>query len=64
MTQVATPTAAAPTRPLYAADLLEEEHPLHNWFISWVGSNPPTKRKARAFLRDPKVVAFLTPREG
>jgi len=49
MTQVATPPAA-PARPLYAADLLEEEHPLHKAFIAFLGGKEPTKRQARAFL--------------
>jgi len=35
-----------------AADLLDNGHPAHDHFIQWCGDNPPTKRKARAFLKE------------
>jgi hypothetical protein len=49
MTQVATPPAA-PARPLYAADIMVEGHPLYKTFIAFLGGKEPTKRQARAFL--------------
>ena len=40
------------TKEVVAADLLKSDHPAHGHFVKWCGDNPPTKRKARAFLKE------------
>jgi hypothetical protein len=39
------------TRKLVAADLLNEEHPLHKSFVEFCGDNPLTKRQGKKFLQ-------------
>lgn len=34
-----------------AADLLDEQHPVHKHFIKWLADKKPTKRQARKFLQ-------------
>lgn len=46
------------TRKLVAADLLNEEHPLHKAFTVFCGDNSPSKRQARKFLQLPKHAAY------
>ncbi len=36
---------------LCAHDLLASNHPLHPALVEFCGDHPPTRRKARAFLR-------------
>ena len=62
----AAPLAQAPAAPLmpFAADILGEGHPLHKMFLNFCGVNPPTKRKARAFLRQPLTIKMLEEKQG
>ena len=39
------------TRKLIAADLLNDEHPLHACFVRFCKDAEPTKRQARKFLQ-------------
>ena len=34
-----------------AADILQENHPMHAGFVAWCKGATPTKRKAREFCR-------------
>jgi len=38
-------------RPLCAADLLTESHPLNKAFVEFCGDNKPSKRQGRKFLQ-------------
>ena len=38
-------------KPLTAADLLNESHPLHKAFVKFCGTVTPSKRQARKFLQ-------------
>ena len=42
---------ATEAKPLTAADLLQEDHPLHKSFVKFCGDNEPSKRQARKFLQ-------------
>ena len=39
------------TRKLTAADVLNEDNPLHKSFLDFCGENVPSKRQARKFLQ-------------
>ncbi len=39
-----------------AADVLSDNHPLHQVFLNWLGDKPATKRKAREFCSLIKVM--------
>ena len=44
-------TEATKRPEIKAADLLDENHPVHKHFVKWLTDKEPSKRQARKFLQ-------------